>query len=273
MRIITNAIPVALLALAASLAAPPPGHAAERYACMIEPKMVVKLGSQASGVLKEVLVDRGDTVKAGDVIAVLESTIEEHNLALTRERAQSDADVRLAGEAAQLNESILSRRKTLFKSNVVSEEVLEKAQSDAKMRSLEAERARTAQTIAQLDAQRAKALLDIRTIRSPIDGVIVNRKMSPGEFVRDESQIVEIAQIDPLYVHAFLPVTLFQQLRAGVLGAVTLEQPIGGVYRATVSVKDPIVDPASSTFLVRLALPNASQAIPSGIRCTVTFEN
>lgn len=264
---------IALKATALALLATSNGAtvAAERFACMIEPKMVVKLGSQASGVLKQVLVDRGDTVNAGDVVAVLESTIEQHNLAIAQARAQNDADIRLAREAATLNESILNRRKTLFKSNAVSEEVLEKAQSDANMRAFEADRARLAYALAQLDAERAQALLDIRSVKSPIDGVVVTRKMSPGEFVRDESQILEIAQIDPLYVHAFLPVGMFSQLRAGAVGLVSLEQPIGGEYRATVSVKDAIVDPASSTFLVRLELPNAAKTIPSGVRCNVAF--
>jgi multidrug efflux pump subunit AcrA (membrane-fusion protein) len=54
-------------------------------------------------------------------------------------------------------------------------------------------------------------------------------------------------------------------------GEVTPEVPDGEVQVASVTVVDRIVDPASSTFGVRLELPNADHAIPGGLRCQVRF--
>ena len=54
--------------------------------------------------------------------------------------------------------------------------------------------------------------------------------------------------------------------------AVRPEEPIGGIYTATTTVVDQVLDAASNTFGVRLALPNPGLRLPAGIRCKVSFE-
>jgi RND family efflux transporter MFP subunit len=260
-----------ICALGVMLFLPGTSRAEQAYECLIEPKIVTRIGSQAFGVLQRIAVDRGDFVKIGDTIAELDSTIETHNVAIARLRAENDSEVRLAEEAATLYGSQFSRRSELWKGRNVSEEVFEKAKSEAFMRKFELERAKYALEQAGLEAKRAQSLLNQRTIKSPIDGVITSRKMSPGEYVRDDSQIVEIAQINPLYVHAFLPVKIFNQIQPGALATVIPEEAVGGRHDSVVTMKDPVIDAASSTFLVRIELPNSSGLIPSGIRCHVTF--
>jgi len=49
------------------------------------------------------------------------------------------------------------------------------------------------------------------------------------------------------------------------------EQPVGGTYMATVEVIDPIIDATSSTFGIRLLLPNPDHKIPAGLRCKWKF--
>jgi multidrug efflux pump subunit AcrA (membrane-fusion protein) len=52
---------------------------------------------------------------------------------------------------------------------------------------------------------------------------------------------------------------------------VTPELPNGGVRVASVTLVDPVVDGTSGTFGVRLELPNADYAVPSGLRCRARF--
>src|SRR5262245_59449007 len=271
-KIASFAVPVLAFGLAMLTPIADAEAALPGYGRLVEQNMVVKLGSQATGVLDRVLVDRGDRIRAGTVIATLDSTIETRNAAIAHARAKNDTDVRLAEEAVLLAESSLHRRSELWMGKNIADETYEKAVTEARTRRLEVERAKVALDLARLDADRAQALLDLRTIKSPIDGVIVARKMSPGEFVRDESQIVEIAQIDPLFVHVFLPVDMFSRIRIGMAGVVRPEVAVGGEFRPTVTMKDPVVDAASSTFLVRLELANKNGHIPSGIRCDVSFD-
>ena len=264
-------VALALVAPSQSIQSAGAGEPPSSFECMLEPKMVVKLGAQASGILAKVLVDRGERIAAGQTIAVLESSVEAHTVSVARRRAESDVEILLAEEASAVETSRFNRRNALWNTRTVSEEIFEKARSDAKLRELEIDRAKYARELATLEAARAQALLDIRTVKSPVDGIVTVRKMSPGEFVRDESQIVEIAVIDPLYVHAFLPTAAFRRVKIGSIGRVVLEDDIGGTYEAPITVKDPVIDAASSTFLTRLELANPHYTIPSGARCKVSF--
>src|SRR5262245_3986201 len=81
----------AAIGLPASAAAQKSGEASD---CLIQPKIVLKLGTPVPGLIKEVLVDRGSFVKKGDVIARLESGVEEAAVTLARTRAANDSALR-----------------------------------------------------------------------------------------------------------------------------------------------------------------------------------
>jgi len=121
-----------------------------------------------------------------------------------------------------------------------------------------------------LEVTRASELLKLRTIRSPIDGVVMERTLGPGEYVgSDQTHLLTIAQIDPLYVEVYVPVSQFGKIRVGMEGEVHPE--IGGSYVAHVTVVDRVYDAASATIGVRLELPNPDNAIPAGLTCQVRF--
>jgi multidrug efflux pump subunit AcrA (membrane-fusion protein) len=114
-------------------------------------------------------------------------------------------------------------------------------------------------------------VLNQRTISSPINGVVVERYLSPGEHISQE-KIFKIAQIDPLNVEVIVPVELFGSVKPGNFGEVRLDPLLPGTYKAKVTVVDRVVDAASGTFGVRLELPNPGNKIPAGIRCAVKLQ-
>ena len=91
-------------------------------------------------------------------------------------------------------------------------------------------------------------------------GVVTERLMYSGEYRHETNHLMTIAQIDRLNVEAFLPVTFYRQISVGMVAEVRPAEPIGGVYDATVTVVDRVLDAASSTFRVRsdLAEPGLS---------------
>ncbi len=124
--------------------------------------------------------------------------------------------------------------------------------------------------LADLELQRTSAEVALRTIRSPVHGVVVERFMHPGEFPKQE-KILKIAQIDPLRVEVYAPVAMLGKISVGQTAWVKPEPPITGEYGARVTVVDRVVDAASGTFGVRLELPNHDLKLPAGLKCTVRF--
>ena len=84
--------------------------------------------------------------------------------------------------------------------------------------------------------------------------------------------MVTVTRLHPLYVETFPPVSTYGQVKIGMTGIVRPEEPIGGSHDATVSVVDRVFDPSSSTYGVRLLLPNPDRALPGGQRCKVVFD-
>lgn len=261
------------VAVAGALALPAGAQtlAGRSFDCVIEPEQVVKLASQATGLITRLDVDRGDRVAKGQVLGTLSDEVERANLALARARATNDHDI-AAGQArlAYLQRKY-GRASTLATGNLVSRNTSEEAEAEMKVAENQLRLAVLNREVAQLEVAQAEALLRQRALVSPVDGVVMERLLRVGEFRHDQSPVFTLAQIDPLRVEVFVPAALHGRLRAGLAAEVVPELPGARPVPAQVAVVDPVMDAASGTFGVRLSLPNPDKALPAGVRCTVRF--
>jgi RND family efflux transporter MFP subunit len=241
------------------------------FTCVIQPKMVLKIGAPVPSLISEVLVDRGTVVKKGDVLARLESSVEEATLALAEARAVNDSSVVSGRAKLEFQKRKQDRAQQLRKSESIALSVADEVETGARVAESELHEAEVNLQMAQLDMARSAALLKLRTIRSPIDGVVVERTLGPGEYAFDQSHLITVAQIDPLIVEVFVPLSEFGRIQTGMPADVVPEQPVGGRYHATVTVVDKVFDAASATIGVRLELPNPDYSLPAGLKCQVSF--
>jgi len=237
---------------------------------LIEPHQIVEIGSSVPGILETVDAERGDSVKTGQVVASLQSGVEKATLALARARAELESEIRQRREQLAFLTRKQKRFKQLYESKAVPYEKLDEVETDRILAEQALQQAIESQQIAVLEMKRAAALLEQRTIKSTINGVVVERFMSPGEYVEDRP-VLKIAQVDPLNVEVILGVELLGSVREEMKARVMPQEPVGGSYLATVTVVDKVVDAASGTFGVRLELPNPSQRISAGVKCRVDF--
>jgi RND family efflux transporter MFP subunit len=241
------------------------------FDCLLEPRQKIKLATPVAGVLKQVVVDRGEVVRKGQIVAQLESGVEQAMLELAEARAESDASVK-AREARLVFLTKKRERTTgLLGKGAATAAALDEIESDYGVASQELREAQANMRIARLDAVRASEVLRLRSIASPIDGVVAERNLLGGEYAYEQAPIMTIAQIDPLNVEVFVPVALYGTIRTGMEAAVVGERPVGGRYTATVEVIDPLIDARSGTFGIRLLLQNPDNKIPAGLRCKVEF--
>lgn len=242
------------------------------FDCVIEPQQVVRLASPVVGVIARLDVDRGDIVRKDQIVGKLEDGVEEARVALARAKATNEHIVRTADARLRLLRRKYTRLNALYGKNVSSLAALEEAETEAEVAEQQLRDAEMNQVFARLEVRQAEEVLKQRTLRSPIDGVVVERLLVPGEYRNEQSPILTLAQIDPLRVEVFVPTANFGRIHTGSKATVRPEDPIGGAYTATTTVVDQVHDAASSTFGVRLVLPNPELRLPAGIRCKILFE-
>ncbi len=235
---------------------------------MIKPYETARVASPAEGVIKMLHVDRNDMVVAGQVLANLEADVEKASVAVSLARSEMVAEVELRRATLEFDRRNSRRIESLYSQKAIPLHVKDEAATDATKSRLQLEKARDALRLARLELAKAEAVLRLKTIRSPITGVVVERFKTAGDFV-DDDPIVEIAQIDPLIVEVIVPVELFGAIETGMTGEVIPELQQTGLHTATVTMVDRVIDAASGTFDVRLELPNPKYTIPSGLKCVV----
>ena len=243
---------------------------AEELDCLIEPKMLVSVNSEAEGVVKKVFVDRGDVVRQGQVVAKLESILQEAAVKVAQARAQTEATIKANRARVAFGGRKLKRTQELAKDGISPLSELDEAETEKLLAELSLLEALENQRIAKYELQRAGAQLKLRTLRSPISGVVVERILSPGDLAGPEP-VLKIAQIDPLRVEVFAPVSLLGKISVGMKAEVVPEAPVNSVHSARVTVVDRVVDAASGTFGVRLEFPNPGYRLPAGLKCKVRF--
>lgn len=241
-------------------------QAAKPAGCLIEPEQVADVGSPVTGVIDELPVSLGDTVDAGQPVARLRSDVERANVNVALMRAQVDAETRAAHASWELARQKVHRSKQLLDQNFVSAQALEQAEAEAEVAAQKFKLAQSQQKIYAREEAVAQAQLGLRTLRSPIKGVVVERYNNIGERVEDKP-VVRVASIDPLRVSLMVPVAQYGQVAVGNTLLIRPELPGIEPVRATVTYVDKVLDAASNSFRVRLALPNPGHRLPGGLRC------
>jgi RND family efflux transporter MFP subunit len=246
-----------------------PAHA-QTLDCLINPYLVVAVSFSTEGVLDTVTVDRGDLVKEGQPLATLESSVERATVALAAARARVESAMKANQVRMDFGIRRFVRTDEMFKKDLVPLKELDEAETQKILGEIGVLEAKENRELAELELERAKAALTQRTLRSPVTGVVTERILSPGEFVKGTA-ILKLAQIHPLHVEVIAPVALLGKIAVGMRAEVQPEAPVSGSHAATVKVVDRVVDAASGTFGVRLALPNADYRLPAGLKCKVRF--
>jgi RND family efflux transporter MFP subunit len=243
---------------------------AREFDCVIEPSEIVNLGTAVPGVIGSIHAERSDSVAKGELVAELESSVENVNVSLFKARAALDTAVKLRLESAAFGQRTRARNQSLLQSSSVSQQDIDKLETENRIAELQVHQEQENRDIALLEYERAKALLDKHMIRAPFAGVVMERFKSVGEYIEDDP-VFRIAQLDPLNVEVILPVAYMGQFKPGQQAQVTpvLDGFTGQV--ATLTRVDQVADAASSTFGARLRLPNPDHAVPAGLRCRLAF--
>lgn len=206
----------------------------------IVPKREAAVSPKANGTIAELLVDVGDRVKKGQVMARLDTA----NATIALEQARAAKAMAEAGfENARLN---VERSRQLHKTGGVAQAQLDAAEAGYLQAEASLKQAKAAE-------KAAAQMLHDHSVRAPFDGVVTVRQATLGEFASVGSPAFTLVDIDDLEIVLPVPETVVDAIRPGaeVAGIVS---PAGHPFTAKVRVVGEVVDSAGRTVEVRADL-------------------
>ncbi|HLK12539.1 MAG TPA: efflux RND transporter periplasmic adaptor subunit [Candidatus Binatia bacterium] len=205
--------------------------------------------AKIAGYLKTIRVDKGDRVRQGELLAVLDSP------ELDKQVADMEADYAIKALTAR-------RDRAVAKAGALSQEEADVAQADA---------AKAKATLEQY-----RALQAYERITAPVDGVITARYVDPGALIPQATSpaasgtpILAIATLQPLRVYAHVPQDLTPFIRDGDPAVVTVTQYPRRTFAGSVTRHPEALSPDTRTMLVEVDLPNADSALLPGMYGTL----
>jgi cobalt-zinc-cadmium efflux system membrane fusion protein len=224
----------------------------------VDEERYAEVGSPITARVSEVLAKVGDTVAAGEPLAVLESVeLGRARGALTAARAR-----------AQLARRTLARKRGLAAERIVPRREVQEA--EAAEAAAEAEREAAEAALRALGVSPDEAATGAGEtarlqLRSPVAGVVIDRAVVRGEVVDPTRRLFQVADLARLWltVHAFERDAV--RLSAGAPARVTLAALPGRSFAGTATLVGRRVDPGSRTIPVRIELSNEDGALRPGM--------
>ena len=243
-------------------------------------RRIATVSSKVTGKVKEVLIEEGQHVKEGEVLAYLDATDADAQLTLSQAQVAS-AQSQLAQAQARLRwaDHDFARQKDLAAQKLVAASALDAAQTERDARAADLVSVQRAVQVAQDQLGIAKLGVDNTVIRAPFTGVIVDKAAQPGEMISPISAgggsirtgIGTLVDMDSLEVQV--------DVNEAYIGRVTPKMPVEAVLNAYPDWKIPAeviaiiptADRSKATVKVRIALKQHDARIVPDMGVRVSF--
>jgi len=232
--------------------------------CSITASKEINISSAIDGILKEILVKPGDEVKAGQIIARVDTEIARQELELTKLRASSKVSIEIASERLRGAKELYENQRRGFKNNVVSRSDFARAELDYNLAKHELTREEEAVSHLTAELKRMEIMVSKGEITAPHAGIIGEEILGAGETV-DAQPVAQLIVINPLKIQAFVPQEKLVEIQSGEKYFIGSEVPGRIVVEPVFEYISPIADSSSRTVRVYYSLEHT--LIKPGFRC------
>jgi len=215
-----------------------PIDAAYRGTATLEAEDEATVLAKTSGVIEQILAEEGQRVAAGQVLARMETD----RLKLEAARAKAEAD------KAREN---FERNTRIFEKNLISKDLYDQSRF-----ALDA--ARAAYEITALTLRESE-------IRAPIGGVVSARYIKVGNAIQPNAQAFKITQMDALHAHIYVPERDIHKLAPKQAATMSLDAWPGKSFSGTILRVNPVVDAATGTVKVTVAMAGNQRELKPGM--------
>lgn len=231
------------------------GAGERTYTAVVVARHEVQESFRVGGRIEKRLVDVGDHVQEGQVLAVLD----DKDLRYAMESAQ--AELRAANSNKEQAFTDERRYSKLLSGQVVS-------QSEYDLKHLSADEAKGRQERADRSLKLAMSKLGYATLRSSTDGVVTKVSAEAGQVVAEGQSVVTLARKGALEVLVDIPEKRIQDIKNAKAEVALWSNP-SVRFEAVLREISPAADPATRTYAVRYSLPDADSSVHLGMSATL----
>jgi RND family efflux transporter MFP subunit len=218
--------------------------------------------ARVSGYLKRWYVDIGAVVKAGQILAEIDTPD------LDQQLAQAKADLGTAVANEHLSKTTAVRWNGLLAQDAVSQQA-----ADMKNGDLEAKVAMTAASRANV--ARLEALESFKRVTAPFAGVVTTRSTDIGDLITagvpTSTPLFTVADESRLRIYVRVPQNYSADIKPGMTATFSVPEHPGRTFVATLAASAEAITPLSGTLLVQLQIDNSDRALKPGAYARVRF--
>lgn len=242
-----------------------------RTAGTVHAKETAIISAQMPGTIRQVLVQAGERVRAGQLLVTLDDSAlsSEVNRATAAQMAVEKQQM-AAKANASLAAGTLARYQELKDQNSVSPQEFDEVQGRSQASALELQALQAQSSEAKAAVAGARTQLAYMQLRAPFSGMVTARMADPGTLATPGTPLLEVDREGPLEMYTSVDESLIGSVHPGIKVPVSIDGAGTEEAMGTVVQVVPAADPASHSFLVKLDLP-ASKTLRAGMFGTVSF--
>lgn len=261
------AVATVLLSHGSSLAQSDQTDAIDGY---ISPFRSIELSSDEAGAIAKLAVEEGDLIEAGGTVARLDDRVQELQVQIAEELAQTTSQLIAANQLLEKRKEISRRLGELQQRGHASQSEIIRAEMELSIAQAKVLAAKEEKAVREIELRRAEVQLDRRTITSPFDGIVAKIHRREGEFLSPlHPEVATIIQVDKLLASFAIMSNQLDQFSIDQEHTIRLENGSlikGRVYRIGVET-----DSQSGTVEIKLLIENPNLKLRSGESCSLNF--
>lgn len=230
--------------------------------------------ARAQGYLKKWLVDLGDKVQEGQLLAEIETPELDSQLEQAKAQlAQVEADVFRAAANKEFSDVALERTERLTSTGVTSQQDLDKGKAQARVDNAGLTVSKSSVVAAQANVRRLAQLKGFSKVTAPFAGTIISRTAERGQLVSGgaANPLFKLAATDPMRVLIDVPQGVAPSIRIGAPAKVTVREYGSAAFEGTVARAAGALDEASRTMTTEVRVPNPENKLLSGMYARVAL--
>lgn len=213
----------------------------------------LELGFDDTGVVGQILVDEGDLVQEGDILAKLDSSV------LEAEKGATEAKLLSAQAEMNFCQNELAKKESLFSKNAISDTELKKT-------ALELEKAKASLEYTRAEIRTLETRIRRKILNAPISAIVSQRHVEVGSVIMPGSnKVVSLIQCRKAFAEIELGEKLFSTVKPGMSAKIWVDALGGRAFEGKLIRIAPQIDKKNRTFILKLEIDNADWTLRPGM--------